>query len=123
MKKICIMAISLLVGNTLAAQTITVNNKSGILLSDVIFTIRDGNEVTVSFYGEKTINIPQEAVKFKIVSPAAYRNMSTNKHNEQIITDDVPIMTFDDITIRVTYDGPYYQAGAHLQVEEIDIFK
>ncbi len=102
------------------AQTITVHNKSGVLLSDVIFTTREGNEVMVSFYGKKTITIPDEAIRFRIVSPAAYRNASTQAHDAQIATQNIPLMTFDDLIVRVTMDGQRSHAEtAELHVQEL----
>lgn len=102
------------------AQTITIRNESRVLLSNVIFYLRDGQEVMGSFYGKWTIEVPEGAVKFRIVSPAAYRNVSTNSRDIQISTQDVPIMTFDDLVLRVTLDGSRDNAqSAQLLVQEL----
>ncbi|MEX0672185.1 MAG: hypothetical protein WD068_02405 [Candidatus Babeliales bacterium] len=106
---------------SVAAQTLTVRNETGILLSDVIFKNCKKEEKTVSFYGNYTVKIPEEAVEFKVITPAAYRNGSTGKHDVQLATTWVPIMTTMDIMVKVTLDGDRSKAEAScLRLEQIN---
>ena len=111
-------AIVLLLGTLgLQGQALTLYNQSNVLISGVVFSLRSGKDVLVPLYGKTMIEIPEGSTRFKLESAPTYRTLKA--HDGKITTQAVPIMTFDDIAVRITQDGSFPDAGAHLYVEEL----
>jgi hypothetical protein len=120
MKNFFIVAGMLVLVARINAQTLTVYNESDILLSDIIFTTRNNKEIMVPLYGKNTIEIPNAALTFKVVSPPTYRHSQTKKYNTRLTTGDIPILRFDDLTFKVYMNGHWMKADkSQLTVEEI----